>query len=485
MLRNSEIKVSSFYHLWWKQMAGTDLRALSVMRIFIGLILFCDLFTRSMYLTAHYTDQGVLPRNFMTKMIWEKWFFSIHAWNGTFLWELFLFCLAGIFAGMLLVGYKTKLATLVSWLFLISLQNRNQYLLNGGDVLLRMTLFWSIFLPLGARFSLDSFRNKVTSALQHEFISLAGFAFLVQVFFIYFFAGFSKLNGLWGSGFAMLNVVQMGDFVTRSAIKLTHFPILLKGLNYYIFYSQLILPFFLFSPLRNSVFRNAVLINFVGLQLFIAIFFKLGIFPWVCVAVQVGLFPSSLINLIGSYLTQFKNHFSKRKVDLELSPVSGSLSGSKSNLLENRVVLFFLLYIFWWNLFSFDLVAFPKIFKPIGFILRIDQKWDMFRSESITRSVSPVIILVDENGKEIKMDGFLRSTLRSRNYTYYLPFVNDEEFRTNYCNFVCRDWNQSHLSGEKAQAVNLFVNELNFQRDQPAKRNFHFFKSYPCNQKMN
>ena len=63
----------------------------------------------------------------------------------TFAALLFLVAAAG--AGALLLSYRTRLATLLSWVLLVSVQNRNPLLGQGGDDLLRMLLFWGLFLP--------------------------------------------------------------------------------------------------------------------------------------------------------------------------------------------------------------------------------------------------------------------------------------------------------------------------------------------------
>lgn len=60
-----------------------------------------------------------------------------------------LFGLAGSFAVALLVGYKTRLVSIMSWFLLMSLHNRNFLVLHGGDTLLRAALFWACFCPGG------------------------------------------------------------------------------------------------------------------------------------------------------------------------------------------------------------------------------------------------------------------------------------------------------------------------------------------------
>src|SRR5262249_18408003 len=42
-------------------------------------------------------------------------------------------------------GFQTRLATIASWVLLVSLQNRNPFVYHSGDELLRLLLFWGCF----------------------------------------------------------------------------------------------------------------------------------------------------------------------------------------------------------------------------------------------------------------------------------------------------------------------------------------------------
>src|SRR5690606_20393988 len=44
-----------------------------------------------------------------------------------------------------MIGYKTRVATIVTFILLVSLQNRNYTILNSGDTLLRCMLFLMMF----------------------------------------------------------------------------------------------------------------------------------------------------------------------------------------------------------------------------------------------------------------------------------------------------------------------------------------------------
>ena len=152
-----------------RQVLGLDLRSLALFRMCAALVVLADLALRARDLRAHYTDDGVLPQAYF---LVDKTRWSLHLLSGSAYFQAALFVLAAVFALLLLVGYRTRLATFVTWLLLLSLQSRNWMILNSGDVVLRLTLFWSLFLPLGARFSVDSLfandtdRNQINLTCQ-------------------------------------------------------------------------------------------------------------------------------------------------------------------------------------------------------------------------------------------------------------------------------------------------------------------------------
>jgi hypothetical protein len=140
-----------------EELFGIDVRSLALFRIVIALILMIDLILRSTDLTAHYTDFGVLPRSYFFEMFPSLRFqINLHALGGSVFFESLLFVVAFVFAFLLLIGYRSQLSAFLSWILLISLQDRNILVLSGADILLRIILFWSLFLPLGAAFSVDA-----------------------------------------------------------------------------------------------------------------------------------------------------------------------------------------------------------------------------------------------------------------------------------------------------------------------------------------
>ena len=121
-----------------------DLRSLALFRIVLGTIMICDLCARAPQLKDFYTDDGVLPSFALTQHFMEPWNFSLFLVNNTTVWASLLFLFAIIVNLFLILGYRTRLASVLSWIMLISLQNRNSFVLYGVDMLLRCLSFWKV-----------------------------------------------------------------------------------------------------------------------------------------------------------------------------------------------------------------------------------------------------------------------------------------------------------------------------------------------------
>src|SRR6187399_332832 len=89
---------------------GIDTRALAVFRIGLGLMLLYDLYSRSLNMTAHYTDAGFMPRDRLVGGWSSPLFYSFHNYGGTWSSQVVLFVVAAVFALLLMVGYRTRVA---------------------------------------------------------------------------------------------------------------------------------------------------------------------------------------------------------------------------------------------------------------------------------------------------------------------------------------------------------------------------------------
>lgn len=286
-----------------KKNYSLDLRALALMRIGIALLLLTDLIIRATDLEAHYTDQGVLPLAAFYQHGLDHWRICIHTLSGNLWFQILLFFIAGIFHLTLLTGYRTTLSAFCSWLLLLSLQNRNPLILQSGDDLLLMVLFWGIFLPWGNYYSFDGraeSKNKIT------YLGTAGFAYMLLIFSLYAFSVTLKNSPEWKEeGTAVYYALSLDQMVQPLGKRIYPYPELLKALTYCVYYTELLVPFFFFIPIYNSFFRTAgvlILALFhlgIGLTLFVGLFFLIGIIT------LIGLLPERAMDKIDPILSGF------------------------------------------------------------------------------------------------------------------------------------------------------------------------------------
>ena len=274
-----------------------DLRSLALFRIGLALVLIGDLIARACDLTVFYTDSGILPRAVLLDKFSLPERFSIHLMSGQFLVQAALFLIAGLFAVMLLFGVRTRLAAFASWFMLVSLQMRNPVILQGGDVYLRELAFISIFLPLGAMYSvdaaLDTTPEEETVARTPVFFSTFGLALMAQVALVYVFAVLLKTAPEWRVNytavFYALSIQQMSTPLGRF---LLHFPKLLPWLTRGTLLHESSIPALILVPIFAGPARFMAAVLILMLHTALGLSIRLGHFPYIAGIAALPLLPT-------------------------------------------------------------------------------------------------------------------------------------------------------------------------------------------------
>ena len=281
----------------FKQVITLDLRSLAVFRIGLSIMVIADLVSRASAkgLVAHYSDIGVLPREVLTQKLLHSGYWSLHLINGEPWFQAILFGFAFIFALCLLLGYRTRWAIILTWILNISLQNRNPALIFAGDDVMRALLFWAMFLPLGATYSIDSALNRSTQPLPKGVANGATFAFMVQLCFIYIWsAAFKTKSSIWWpDGDAVYYSLSFDQYVTAFGELLLLLPNqLLKILNFSALIFEWIGPLLIFIPIYSNLFRIIAIISFVLLHVGFELCFHIGVLSWLSIYMWLALIPS-------------------------------------------------------------------------------------------------------------------------------------------------------------------------------------------------
>jgi len=258
---------------------GADLRSMAALRISCALIVILDLIQRSSDLVAHYTDQGIAPRTLVIDHT-NRWSVSLHLMSGIWEWQAVLFILAGLAALALLVGFRTRLASIITWGLCVSLITRNPYVGYSADVLLRLMLFWGMFLPWGEVYSVDAAWNADPPD-SRQYLSLGTIAFVIQIVSVYLFSVMLKSGKEWWSeGSAIYYALSIDYLATPIGKVVREAPyITLRLLNWTVLFLEVISPLALLLPVRKAWVRLGAVLGIVLLHLSISSVLFVGIFP--------------------------------------------------------------------------------------------------------------------------------------------------------------------------------------------------------------
>jgi hypothetical protein len=302
----------------WAFLVGTygtaDPRSLGLFRIALGALLFEDVARRLPDLDAHYTNAGWLKNHFMLFDPMSSHQFSLYLAFSSPGEVRVLVAIHLLVCVLLLVGFRTRLMQVLSAVLITSLNSRNIMLENGGWVVLNLLTVWSVFLPLGKRFSVDALlrswrarREGDAAALNDHgspertttpVVSLGVTALILQWGTIYYFNFVHKTGAPWKDGTAVYYFFQQDRMVTafgawvRGVMPIVGFKLLTRT-TLVIECSLVVL---ILSPFATRYLRMVAWILVCCLHLSIDAVVQLGPFSWAMVTMFFLLIPAEAWN---------------------------------------------------------------------------------------------------------------------------------------------------------------------------------------------
>jgi hypothetical protein len=502
----------------WRMLLAIDPRSLALFRILLACAILYDLAYRSLDLAAMYGPDGVLPIE-TAKFFAGFGGWSLHYLHDSLAFQSGLFVVAALFAMALLVGYRTRLATVGSWVMLASLHSRMPVLVNGGDVLLACLLFWGMLLPLGCRWSLDVLAGR-TSRLTRPIATVPAAAILLQVFMMYFFTGFAKFNHVWLSGEALHNALSYEVFVRPLGRWLLDYPLLLSVMTYGTLAGELICPLLLLFPWGNRYTRAIALAFFVLLHIGIELTMTVAMFS---LAGTVGLtlfLPREFwrlrwLRLTGLWLRRVSPAaFTNRR---EARPPGRLVRVCSSPWLiaaRNVACITLVAYLFVWNLSLISLIryfkgapmaplgvplseveayagppreagppvvrdpgpllqggyAFIQFTQPLARATHLEQRWDMFshppdadyRFVARARLRDGSVVDVLRGGAAVDTSDLERLSPAATNVRWMLLYIGltsdgHAVYAQDVAEYLRREWNRTHDDQRKVENLELLL----------------------------
>ncbi|HKU41729.1 MAG TPA: HTTM domain-containing protein [Polyangiales bacterium] len=258
-----------------------DPRSLGLVRIYLGCLLLVDLLRRLPELRTFYSNEGPLPNHVLMWRPVSDYQFSLFFLASRPGEALFLFALCGIAFALFTIGYRTRLMHVLSLVAICSLHNRLALFEDGSEVTTRLLTFWTLFLPLGARFSVDAARSGREPETRPA-ISLAVPGILLQIALLYTFNVLHKTGETWRDGSAVHYVLHQDRIVSWLGWKLRpHItPLASQIMSYAAVATEALLPPLILSPLATKLTRRVAILLAVGLHLSFAALLNLGMFSY-------------------------------------------------------------------------------------------------------------------------------------------------------------------------------------------------------------
>jgi len=147
-------------------------------------------------------------------------------------------------------------------------------------------------------------------------------------------------------------------------------------------------------------------------------------------------------------------------------PMSSDQTALKMSPIQNFFVLFLLVYVFFWNLATLPNtgIKFSERTRSIGYVLRLDQTWNMFALYPLKddgwyvipgrlKDGEVVDLDLDNDGARVTLDrpSSISQTYKNYRWRKYLDNLLSESirsYRVYYAEYLCRAWNVRHNGSE-------------------------------------
>ncbi|MDY7046032.1 MAG: HTTM domain-containing protein [Bacillota bacterium] len=266
----------------------------SLIRIAFGLLILYFYFIHYGQRRFLWGPNGMQDHETLTKQLFTTNNFSIYQLNDSLLYFEIIFHIGVVIAFFFTIGFMGRLTAILNFIFIWSLQHANVLILDGGDNVMRIILFYLLFANTTAFFSLDGYRRKqkvssitLSPSLSNAFHNLAVLASIIQVSFMYLTSGMHKIMGeVWQNGTALYYILQVDEYTHpffKELVISSDFLLLIGA--YGAIFAQITYPFLLF----NRYTRYIAIFNIIAMHIGIAIVMGLFTFSATMISIQLVL----------------------------------------------------------------------------------------------------------------------------------------------------------------------------------------------------
>jgi hypothetical protein len=259
-----------------------DPRPIALFRIAFGLLLLKEALYHLPYAHMLYSDEGVLPWSVFRLSSAPN--FSVFQWIGNSVLVQAVFVLWALVALGLIIGWRTRLLSILNFVLVISVVHRYPLFSTGADLVMMSYSWWMIFIPLDATYRVRLRRPVLDRHIRTTLYAFPVRMLQISVALVYLGSGIYKLQGAsWQSGEALFLALQlhMHTFPWAADILTNIHPILLQFATWFAMWAEVLWPLLVFFPVGQPRLKIIGLVLGVLLHIGIGSIMNVPNFPLV------------------------------------------------------------------------------------------------------------------------------------------------------------------------------------------------------------
>ena len=244
---------------------------LGLLRILTTTVLLLSLINDFPFVVDYFSDEGVLSGR--VDVMRSEYRFTILDYFESPEYVVISYLLLIVFTLMLLIGKFTRTSAIIAFILLASFHEKNTLVLNSGDTLMRLMLFYLAIASSGKCLSLDSIKKRKSSTSKEYKEWQQGYIWprrlmQIQLAIVYLFAFLPKTGVTWRDGTAIYYFLANSHFARFSFNFTAGLIILTIILTYATLLTELLFPILVWiKRTRKYMLIAGIMLNF-GILIF-------------------------------------------------------------------------------------------------------------------------------------------------------------------------------------------------------------------------
>lgn len=251
--------------------------SVALFRIVFGFLLFLDCCAHFPDLAMWFGPEGIIRTETMQSYLKFPRLSLLYLFPPSFIYVQALFFTMWTCTVLLILGFQTRLVSIILFVCVASFHHRNTLILSSADTLARLISFFLIFTHAGNHLSIDSWLSKK----RHLVAPWGQRMIQIQFCLVYIATWVHKMSGeAWIKGTALYYVTRLEQFWKFRIPYVFEHMWSIKLITW----STLFIEFGLGVLIWNTAFRWPVILAGLGLHLGIEMTMTLHMFEWLMIS---------------------------------------------------------------------------------------------------------------------------------------------------------------------------------------------------------